>query len=376
MKTSGPILLFILLAVHFQLAAQVNQPADGRIKELSQKKKNLELRRKACETRCGKIHQRLDSIRTEGLVKYNSMASQWKTDCENQSWDGTNCQERKTYLENWRSELISALKKSRNDSLSCSKTYDSLFMASAETDMQLYALEQERKLNADFNVWLDNEQTTVRTSVEKNSAWKDELLKSVRESTDIPESCKITSLSKLTPGDILLVSPLEYSLKDNVIYVADRIYRRKPIEFEKGDKAYHTLTFIGRDAGGHTLYLDNTSGKGSHILSETAFKQEYKEYKIFVSRPVFPVDGKLILQAALDASRHTSDTKRLLDSDYGVFGKDDIVCSEKSAYVVFLARGTPSYEKQGLIDVTPNDFFDKEKLGKYFCMSTLPLTLK
>jgi len=326
----------------------------------------------------------INRIRFEEYGKYNAAAVKFNSDCAGKSWEGTDCQSRKDKLLKWRNELVSQFKKLIDDSVSYKKSDDDLWGISIEIDKKLYSLKEEQKMDNDFDSWLSDEQITVRNAVQNSTYWTEELLSAFKGSTNVAESCQITSISRLIPGDILLVAPTQLSLtnltslKDNILYIGDRIYRRKTIELENSNKACHTITYIGKGAHGEAFFLNNTRGVGSHILTQSEFKKEYGDYSIFVARPRDSVDGRKLFDAALDAVKNSRETKTIFGSDYGVFGKD-MVCSEKSAYIVFLAKGIPNYDKKDFkltVDVTPNDFYDKEKEGKYFCLSTLPLNTK
>ena len=96
----------------------------------------------------------------------------------------------------------------------------------------------------------------------------------------------------------------------------------------------------------------------------------YGNYDYYAARPREVVDGKKLFLAAQEMHIEASKKITLLGSSYGVLG-NDIVCSESSDMVVAKATGRQTVDKGRFIDVTPNNFFDKQDAGRYYIISPL-----
>lgn len=221
--------------------------------------------------------------------------------------------------------------------------------------------------------WLRRQHELIREAVEKDKRWTNEVLASL-QSIHVPEPAyRPKTLNDLKPGDILLVHPEEGPDGEGSRWIraADNFIR------EEKTPASHALTFIGRSAGGRMLFLDHTSSRGSHIIGETEFYDTYmhRRMDVAVAKPVYKVDGRKLLEAALEAHEKEKRHKGP-GSTFGLFGKD-LVCSEAAAIAVGKATGE-EFRPGGWrgrikaispVDITPGDFYDDEHLGKYFIIS-------
>ena len=87
-----------------------------------------------------------------------------------------------------------------------------------------------------------------------------------------------------------------------------------------------------------------------------------------VARPQSVVNGRTLLESALEAARNT---RTPTGTDFGLFG-EDVVCSERAALVVARSTGVDLIQKRmGPITVHPSDFFDDDKLGWYFLVNPM-----
>jgi hypothetical protein len=226
--------------------------------------------------------------------------------------------------------------------------------------------------------WLRKQQELVRQAVSQDQKWTREIKASIK---NIPVPSPIfrpKSLNDLHPGDILLLAP-DNSFISKTIVKADPLYRT--LDFLSGGdvsvpdritgRVSHAITFVGI-VNGQMLFLDDTK-EGAHILNRDAYMMLYGDRPIYIARPQAKVDGKEIYADARENARQKK-------SDYGVFGKDNYVCSEKAALVVGKATGIPATSEHhhlwffmGAVDITPNDFFDDNHIGKYFAISADPI---
>lgn len=238
--------------------------------------------------------------------------------------------------------------------------------------------EEFERMNA---AWVRKQQEWIRQAVERDKRWGNEVLSSLRELRPPNPDYRPKTLNDLSSGDIVLLAPGDYEFSGHLITLVDDLITGRL--FKPGESAAyasHALAFLGRDASGRMLFLDHTAfnplkpeeGGGSHIIGETEFQQKYGHRQIYVARPQTAVHGRKLLETALEAVKKTKEG-RIVGTDYGLLGKNEAVCSERAAFAVVKATGLP-YETRGKlhpIDITPGDFFDNEKIGKYFIVTPL-----
>ena len=229
--------------------------------------------------------------------------------------------------------------------------------------------------------WYERQALRVRHAVFLNKKWTGEVLKAIDGLTPLPPTAKVTRLSALSPGDVLLIAPMplqhdpkEY-VKGELISFGDYGLRAitafadgglaKSSGVQRADIS-HQVTFV-RNADGHMIFLDHDM-KGTRIVDEVAFLKEYGAREMLVARPQDVVDGRMLWSAAsILASKKTG--------GYGVTGTK-VVCSELSGIAVARATGVDySAGNIGPIDVTPGDFYDKRgNVGKHFVVTRLMIT--
>ena len=217
--------------------------------------------------------------------------------------------------------------------------------------------------------WRQRQAGLVREAAARDK-WRREVLASLEELRLPKPMDKPKDLADLMPGDVILLAPsLTFDIS-HVIPPAEWIYRvatslasgealatalRPP-----GEIVSHTAAAV-KSVNGHLLFLDHTL-EGSRILTKEIFEKKYGTRGIYVARPVLPVDGDKLWQAARKSALREG-------SDYGVRG-ENVVCSERIGIVVSKAIGRPlDSQLPGPIDITPADFLDKKRAGKYFIVS-------
>ncbi len=151
---------------------------------------------------------------------------------------------------------------------------------------------------------------------------------------------------RLQPGDVLLVAP-----DDTITFAAwtghyIRLFD-KLSSWEWKTYASHTLIFL-REVKGVKLFLDNIPGEGPRIKTEDQVVGEYGTRAIDVAQPVSRPDGKALWGAAreLGIKQITADLKKKYSflnqrlnkwTNYGLYGDDNMVCSEASRFVLVMA---------------------------------------
>jgi len=240
---------------------------------------------------------------------------------------------------------------------------------------KFFAVKEEKDLNNNFDSWITTQHTLVQSAVAADANWTNEFLQRLKGFPPPESSFQPKGLSDLKNGDVLLIYPK--TLRDKAIDRADKFYNS--YGSSENLKACHGLVFIGRDASGRCLFLNNTAKSylhpednpgGPHIIGQTEFEQLYGSSDYYVARPRAVVDGKMLLQAAKDMHIKAGNKITIAGSAYGVLG-DDMVCTVSSDNAVAHATGRQPVDRKKFIDVTPNNFFDKEATGRYYIISPI-----
>lgn len=168
-------------------------------------------------------------------------------------------------------------------------------------------------------------------------------------------------IAELQPGDVLLVHPAgESNLSDSTgstfngfitdlaagLAVDPKGTAIQGLDMlgsgERGSMACHTITFI-REFNGKKIFLDSTKGEGPLIKTLEQIRKEYGAYDMDVAQPVSHPDAKAAWDAAREAGirnlrdLHTKADNPFDKTDYGLYGDDNMVCSELSRWVLVTA---------------------------------------
>lgn len=213
--------------------------------------------------------------------------------------------------------------------------------------------EAERKTQP----WLVAQKKEIVKTVTGTDEWRNQVLKALQDRQPPPPEKRPSRLADLKPGDVVLLAPRGAKSQFTYwmgIFISGRVMEDNP--------AAHSLVYLGRDAAGKMLFFNHNRNRGTHVLNEKEFQDGFNGRDKFIARPQKIVNGRKLLKYAVEAS---TDAK----SGFGLFGKNT-VCSEQAAIAVALATDSDIIQKRlGPIDVHPSDFFDDDKIGKYFLVS-------
>jgi hypothetical protein len=301
---------------------------------------------------------------TGQINSYKFQKNVFETKCKgvevNTSLDAV-CKTEQKEIENIRDRLIEAVNKLNDD-------------IKSESD-RLSALNEQKNLTENFDVWISDQHTRVQEAVNADSNWTNQFKDYLKGFAPPDLKFQPKGLNDLKNGDVLLLFPI--TTKDKLTDWGDKFYNS--YSHDEDLKACHALVFVGRDPGGRALFLNNTaksylhskdSPGGPHIISQSEFEKEYGQYDYHVARPRDVVDGKELFLAAQEMHIQASKNISLFGSSYGVLG-NDLVCSGTSDMVVARATGRQNIDKGKFIDVSPNNFFDKQDVGRYYIISPI-----
>ena len=180
------------------------------------------------------------------------------------------------------------------------------------------------------------------------------------------------NFNELQPGDVLLLEGKEIAKLDTA--------------FTSGGSpsiASHTVVYL-KTVNGKKLFLDNQPFQGPRIITEEEFLQVYGRRTAEVARLAEPLsreEGQKLFSAAVKmAQENRQEVSKswfgspLLGSNYGAWGKDDIVCSEADwALINNAGRNIPRSGDQvkvsAGVDFSPADYTN----SPYFIVTPLGL---
>jgi hypothetical protein len=174
--------------------------------------------------------------------------------------------------------------------------------------------------------------------------------------------------NELQPGDVLLIEGSGIAAVDN--------------KFSSGDNASsasHTVIYL-KEVNGKKLFLDNQPFEGPRIISEDEFLKTYSPRRAEVAKLAQPLnekEGKQLFTAAVEMAQKNRKKitdnwfgTPLLETNYGAWGKENVVCSEADwALINAAGRNVPkSGDRMKVnlgIDFSPADY----KNSQYFLVT-------
>jgi hypothetical protein len=178
------------------------------------------------------------------------------------------------------------------------------------------------------------------------------------------------TFNELQPGDVLLIEGSGIAAVDNKFSSGDNV-----------SKASHTVIFL-KEVNGKKLFLDNQPFEGPRIITEDEFLKRYSPRGAEVAKLAQPLnekEGKQLFTAAVEMAQKNRKKitdnwfgTPLLETNYGAWGKENVVCSESDwALINAAGRNIPKSGdrvKVGLgIDFSPADY----KNSPYFLVTPL-----
>lgn len=210
-------------------------------------------------------------------------------------------------------------------------------IAVAGSAAQLEQLEYEKR----YDQWVRQERQLIEARLQAPDPYIQGLEQSLR--TKAPPALPPRGYDRLQPGDVLLFTHQGITDLSFWINLGDRVTTdvRSPVS--------HTVLFL-KEVNGKKLFLDHTTERGSHIIDEEEFLRTYggrdglvASSRLAVAQPVREAEAARIWEAAKElikqeAAIQKSKTDRVVDqSGYGLYGNDNMVCSEISRFVLIKA---------------------------------------
>jgi len=186
------------------------------------------------------------------------------------------------------------------------------------------------KMNAE---WMKKQKQLIEQRLREPNKDASAISKSLK--TNPPPPLPPRKYEMLQPGDVLLFPPDDK--KSFWINFGDRLSSASQ------SPASHTVLFL-KEVNGKKLFLDHTSERGSHVISEEEFLSTYGHRDALVAQPVKKADTAAIWERTKELvkkeqEKQAKNTESRTDyfrdkSGYGLYGPDNMVCSEADRWVL------------------------------------------
>jgi hypothetical protein len=183
--------------------------------------------------------------------------------------------------------------------------------------------------------WLQSQRHLIEQRLKDPNPYAGEIYRSLK--TKAPPALPDRKYDTLKPGDVLLFHPDD--AQSEVTKWGDRFSSLSK------SPASHTLLYL-KEVNGKKLFLDNTMGRGAHVISEDEFMRTYAKRDALVASLAQPITGDEADQiwiSAKEAIKKEAATQQkksanIIDqTGYGLFGDDNMVCSEASRWALIKA---------------------------------------
>lgn len=223
------------------------------------------------------------------------------------------------------------LKGANSGTLGLKTRYEKGTRDSAPVDLRVLQEQDEfAKMNA---AWMKNQKQLIDQRLVEPNKYASAIYNSLK--INAPPPLPPRKYEMLQPGDVLLFAPDDK--KSFWINFGDRLSSASQ------SPASHTVLFL-KEVNGKKLFLDHTSERGSHVISEEEFLKTYGHRDALVAQPVKEADTAAIWERTKELvkkeqekqARNTeSRTDYLRDkSGFGLYGSNNMVCSEADRWVL------------------------------------------
>jgi hypothetical protein len=248
------------------------------------------------------------------------------------------------------------LKGANSGTLGLKTRYEKGTRDSAPVDLRVLQ-EQDKFVNM-HAAWMKNQKQLIEQRLREPNKYASAISESLK--TNAPP-LPWKTFNELQPGDVLLIEGRGIAAVDNTFSSGDN-----------ASKASHTVIYL-KEINGKKFFLDNQPLEGPRIISEDEFFKLYGSRGAQVAKLAQPLnerEGKQLFAAAVEmAQKNRKEISNnwfgtpLLDTNYGAWGKENVVCSESDwALINATGRNIPKSGdriKVGLgVDFSPADFYN------------------
>jgi hypothetical protein len=210
--------------------------------------------------------------------------------------------------------------------------------------------------------WLNHQKQIIEQRLRKPNKYASAIYKTLK--TNAPP-LPWKTFNELAPGDVLLLEGEGFS---KAITGADNL-------MSSGEsRASHTVLYL-KEVNGKKLFLDNQPGEGPRVISEDLFMLTYGHRGAEVAKLAQPLnqkEAKKLFTAAIELAQKNNKEivnnwfgKPLSNTNYGVWGKDNVVCSEADwAIINAVGRNIPKSGDRIKVDLgvdySPADYSNSQ----------------
>lgn len=230
------------------------------------------------------------------------------------------------------------------------------------------------KEQADFDKrnaeWMKKQKKLVEQRLKEPNKYAGALYASLKTNAPPPPW---KTFNELQPCDVLLIEGSAIAYVDNKLSAGNN-----------ASKASHTVIYL-KEVNGKKLFLDNQPNQGPRIISEEEFLRLYGHRGTEVAKLAQPLnekEGKKLFATAVEMAQKNN--KQLInkdtwfgkylftDTNYGAWGKNNVVCSE-SDWALINATGRTIPHSDNILKLalglnfSPSDFYN----STYFMVTPL-----
>lgn len=248
------------------------------------------------------------------------------------------------------------------------KTLDNTGLTFKTLDEPSDVMKEQKRLNLLDTAWINLQKELIKDR--KDNKWANGIYNTL--SSNAPP-LPYKKFDELQSGDVLLVAP------DDMVGKAIR-WGDQLGSGSTESSASHTITYL-KEVNGQKLFMDNLPLKGPTIISEKQLKEQYGNKRMDVAQlsncgvaqPLNEAEAEKLFKAAV---KMQSDNLNSGNSNYGAWGKNDLVCSEASwALINSTGRTIPGTDfgiKSSVgVNFSPADFYARKQ---YFLVTSLNMS--
>ncbi len=220
--------------------------------------------------------------------------------------------------------------------------------------------------------WTTKQKLRIELRLQQPNKYANSLHKSLKTNAP-PPPWATKAYNELKPGDVLLFEGKALSYADSTIF-----------DGNVASRASHTVLYL-REVNGIKLFLDNQPHEGPRIISEDQLLKVYSYRKAdaaTIAEPLNKKEGEALFEAAIEMAQKNN--KKIVskdnwfskylpaDTNYGVMGAHDVVCSEADWAVINASGRTIPHSDNKLklllgLNFSPSDFYSSQ----YFLVTRL-----
>ena len=250
-----------------------------------------------------------------------------------------------------KNQIIGSLKGVGTETLGLKTSFDEGTQDSKPADLTV-AQEQDEfeKMNAE---WVKKQRQLIDQRLREPNKYAGAIYQSLK--TNAPP-LPYKTFDELQPGDVLLFDGKLIAAADNALSSGT------------SSRAAHTVLYL-KEINGKKYFLDNQPYQGPRIISEEDFLSLYGSRDAQVAKLAQPLnkeESKRLFTAAVEmAQKNRKNMMNNLETNYGPWGKENIVCSEADwALINAAGRNIPKSGDRAKvnlgIDYSPADFANSQ----------------